>query len=568
MNIINEKTNVCDIYNFVNKVTGIDSDSSSPSDIWFVKFINNTFYKSEKDKIENGFLKIFLEYTSLPSHYRFKNTLKGLNYELDVYKGIIRPLIDYNICPNFIKYLASGKNCTYKNLLNILENNLYDSKKSKNHFTSKTIKELLNRNINCIEDLCKDRLSIDNDKDLMLGNITDPSINFRYNMILNEQIPSNSVKFNSFLDKNIKKGILFLLPVIFQIFTACYSMSLSKMVHNDLHAGNVFIEELKKEEVLEYNINSKKYKIKTKYKAFVYDFDRSYAESLGDNESLTDRVCDDNSQCNTFIDNKDILKILCYIIQYAEENNIDTTILLKIITNNKKNTNTLLNNYKKGCFFELIKSYEQNDFFIKFNTSETIVEKLGKQLKQSKDKVTLENIFVLNKEFFYSDGSINVKKYEQIYNETIDSSSKTKNNKECNNDQIRNPETGRCVLKRSPLGKKILQKMGETPERKESTREPRNKAKKECNNDQIRNPVTGRCVLKRSPLGKKIIAASNKKSSSKKKEVPKYKECKPCRKDQIRNPETGRCVLKRSPLGKKILAGTKSKGSSKKKLIK
>ena len=38
-------------------------------------------------------------------------------------------------------------------------------------------------------------------------------------------------------------------------------------------------------------------------------------------------------------------------------------------------------------------------------------------------------------------------------------SPKKKKQKPCDSDQIRNPETGRCVLKRSPLGKKILEKM-------------------------------------------------------------------------------------------------------------
>ena len=39
-------------------------------------------------------------------------------------------------------------------------------------------------------------------------------------------------------------------------------------------------------------------------------------------------------------------------------------------------------------------------------------------------------------------------------------SPKKKKQKPCDSDQIRNPGTGRCVLKRSPLGKKILEKMG------------------------------------------------------------------------------------------------------------
>jgi hypothetical protein len=594
MNIIDENTNVCEINKFINKVYGINSDSSSPTDIWLVKFNKDVKYKNTK--IKNGFLKIFLEYTSLPSDYDYKNTLKGLNYELDVYKDVIRPLIDYNICPNFVKYLASGKKCTYENLLNILKNNL-------SNFDIDKIKLLLNRNLNCIYDLCSSRLSIDNDTDIIDDDKIRPSDSFRYNMILNEQIPKGSIKFTNFLRNNNNQKMPFFLPIIFQIFTACYAMSLSKMVHNDLHSGNIFIEQLDKEDVFEYCINNNRYKIKTKYKVFLYDFDRSYVERFGDNEFLTYTVCNNNSQCNIYIENKDILKILCYINSRLDSNN-NISMLLSTITDNKEKLGELLNEYRYSCFFEEIDS-DNISFFKNFNSSETIVENIGKMLTLSKQKVKKENIYVLNKEFFNTNGSINVKKYEKIYNDTLnntDSKSKepkakkpkeAKEQKPCNSDQIRNPATGRCVLKRSPLGKKILAEMGEgkdkdASKKKESNREPRKKEakpkeQKPCNSDQIRNPATGRCVLKRSPLGKKILAemgegkdkdASKKKESnreSRKKEA-KPKEQKPCNSDQIRNPVTGRCVLKRSPLGKKILAemgeGSKSKKTDKIKVKK
>ena len=35
-----------------------------------------------------------------------------------------------------------------------------------------------------------------------------------------------------------------------------------------------------------------------------------------------------------------------------------------------------------------------------------------------------------------------------------------KKQKACRSDQIRNPETGRCVLKSSPKGKQIMKSMG------------------------------------------------------------------------------------------------------------
>ena len=595
MSYIDENTDVCDIGKFINKVSGIESDSASPTDIWFINFNKNTFYKNKNNKIVNGFLKIFIEYTSLPPlnssdkiskirHQDNINTLKGLNYELDVYKDVIRPLIDYNICPNFIKYLASGKKCSYDNLLNILKDNLYSNGKK---ISLDRIKELLNRNINSILKFSSFRKAIDN-VFIDFNDLVDDVPNLKYNMILNEQIPPNSLKFKDFYEKHLstKAGIKILTSVLFQIFTACYAMSLSKTVHNDLHPGNIFIEELKNPEVVEYCINNKKYKIKIKYKAYIYDFDRSYSERFGDNYMLSD-LCDITSQCNIYIENKDILKIVCYLVfkfRKKKKQNLLLDIINLLVPYDDKdkaeyNIKLLLNEYQDGCFFESLGEDGQIDFFKKFNSSEKIVEKIANNLELTKEKVKQKNIFVLNKDFFNYNGTINLDKYKKIYKETINKDEddnyekedekedekkyepKTKEPKPCNSYQIRNPATGRCVLKRSPLGKKILKEMGASAGISKKESSGRRKSipksiprKKECNPDQIRNPATGRCVLKRSPLGKKILKEMGGGSGSKKKSVPKtVPRKKECNADQIRNPATGRCVLKRSPLGKKIM---------------
>jgi len=158
--------------------------------------------------------------------------------------------------------------------------------------------------------------------------------------------------------------------------------------------------------------------------------------------------------------------------------------------------------------------------------------------------------------------------------------------KPCNSDQIRNPKTGRCVLKTSPLGKKIMKEMGGGSRRASSRRASSRRAssrrassrrassrrassvkkgRKACNKDQIRNPKTGRCVLKTSPLGKKIMKerkgsrrsssrrASSRKYSSHRASSPSFK----CKKNQILNPKTGRCVLKSGKIGQEILKNRK-----------
>ena len=89
--------------------------------------------------------------------------------------------------------------------------------------------------------------------------------------------------------------------------------------------------------------------------------------------------------------------------------------------------------------------------------------------------------------------------------------------------------------------------------------------KKECNEDQIRNPKTGRCVKKSGKIGKSLLKISNistkntrkshssKDGSSYKPKVQSSAGKKICSEDQIRNPKTGRCVKKSGRIGRKLI---------------
>ena len=73
-------------------------------------------------------------------------------------------------------------------------------------------------------------------------------------------------------------------------------------------------------------------------------------------------------------------------------------------------------------------------------------------------------------------------------------------NKKCSEKKICNPKTGRCVLRRGRIGKKLAKV---SPRRK-------------CSDDKIYNPKTGRCVLRRGIIGKKLLQKNPKKKSRRK----------------------------------------------------
>lgn len=82
------------------------------------------------------------------------------------------------------------------------------------------------------------------------------------------------------------------------------------------------------------------------------------------------------------------------------------------------------------------------------------------------------------------------------------------------------------------------------------------KKRKPCKNTHIRNPKTGRCVLRDGKIGRKVLGLK-----------PKPRTKKPCRPDQIRNPVTGRCVKKTGAIGRKILADKKKPVRKQRKIL-
>uniref|UniRef100_A0A6C0BQ86 Uncharacterized protein n=1 Tax=viral metagenome TaxID=1070528 RepID=A0A6C0BQ86_9ZZZZ len=96
---LHDLSNICDIWLCATKVQDIKSESGSPSIQFLVDFKPNVNYMNIP--IERGFLKVF---PSIPT----SKMIQGLQYEIKVYRDVVSPLVNYNVCPNFIRYLASG----------------------------------------------------------------------------------------------------------------------------------------------------------------------------------------------------------------------------------------------------------------------------------------------------------------------------------------------------------------------------------------------------------------------------------------------------------------------------
>lgn len=120
-------------------------------------------------------------------------------------------------------------------------------------------------------------------------------------------------------------------------------------------------------------------------------------------------------------------------------------------------------------------------------------------------------------------------------------------NKLCKPSEIMNPMTGKCVSRKSKLGKSIIEL---SP----------------CKPHQYVHPVTGKCVAiegkspakkAKSPAKKAKSPTKKAKSPAKKAKSPAKKETKKCKAGEIMNPASGRCVSKKGKIGQS-LAGKKS----------
>jgi hypothetical protein len=174
------------------------------------------------------------------------------------------------------------------------------------------------------------------------------------------------------------------------------------MTHNDLHLGNIVIEEKPEIEKITYVINDKKYTIYTKFKVYIFDFDRSYCLNLGSNKINTDT--------NIFIDNIDIVELLCEVSNYIN-NPLYLCGIANIISKNISIAEHISKNSLKKCNL-------RSDIH-KYNSSIEILENLSTYLPTINYKRKIkEYIYVCNERAFI-DGLFDPILQKELYENTL-----------------------------------------------------------------------------------------------------------------------------------------------------
>lgn len=419
---LQEFNDACKMGECVSGVTGLKSNTESPTDSWLIKYKNNTRY--DNISITKGFIKWWIDPVTLLHTNKDDiskltiQILNGLDYEINVYKDVIRILIDYNICPNFVRYLGSSKRCKIVDLGKILLGKTKDT--NGDILTETQIQKNLVRNLTYMVNLIKGRPSINNLKEEKFeGNIIEPSDKWEYNFLVNTPTEPGTIESGEFFTKYMEheKPIL---QLIFQVIAACYAMYLSKMSHNDMHLGNIWVTPVDKTVI--YLYDEQIYGFKSLIDVKVYDFDRSYVKAFGDNKILTPHLANYN-QTNSLIDNRDMIKFLGDVYTISSSK-IKDIILNIVLQNRYYQNNTIILKVdkilKSGYTLDVNKlPLPENDYKTLFKTPEEILSGFGNKIKDF-DRISdirtinKDDIFICNKSIFNQNGRVIIDKKTDI----------------------------------------------------------------------------------------------------------------------------------------------------------
>jgi len=415
MTFINfDEISLCtDLVHYVDRINGLSSNSASPTDTWILTFKPEAPIYHRYKKIDDCFFKIFIDTSKykLNPDYEYLNQLEGLSYERDVYSDVIYPLIQNNVCSNFVKYLSSGC-CTYDNLLNLLNSNGRNNEKK------------LLRNISYMYENGTDRPSITSN---LLGRPLSPSFcelakNLDYWILCTKNMTKPKFLYNLLNDRSLTTQSL--LELMFQIAISCHVMSLSHTTHNDLHYKNIFVETSSSANTYKYIIGENEndfdeYIITSKYNTYIYDFDRAYVENIGENPLLEGWACDDYYQCNKYIDNKDIVFILSQIYEESMNNDIKNFII-EIVKKNDTITNRII---KEKLNMAINHSLPSEHYERYFNNTLEILKNIHAfykvEITSEPEPIEKENIFLCLESFFDRNGRFMENRCKDAYDRIV-----------------------------------------------------------------------------------------------------------------------------------------------------
>lgn len=224
---------------------------------------------------------------------------KGLKYEKCVYSFITENIIKPgNISPNFIPLIAA-KSCPLGFMIPFFKIGNKDDSKGLSQEKVYFFRELA-------------------------GIVPGIKLNF---MITGTTIDSTRLKSLEDMMPFFEINLEAFEPVLFQVVYSLAVMEFFGIVHNDLHFGNIMIQELTDKVCMRFKIGTKTVDICTQYIVKFFDWDRGYIRDLGDNLVL--QRFSNVHQVNNTRTKQDFSQFLCGLSFYR---NIWTLVTTKFLT--------------------------------------------------------------------------------------------------------------------------------------------------------------------------------------------------------------------------------------------
>ena len=265
---LSEKSDLREMHRCIESIKGQASNSASATDTWVCELKDGTTFLGEI--CTHTFMKIGFK--------NKKTKSRGLDYELNVYLFIIAPLLARDISPNFLRPQLASRQVSFDDLKNALDVGLKRKPAAQRYAN-------LERNLKFMNEEKDDRPAIDDDVPFPGRGVTivDRALYNHSEFIAIATEYTKVTTYRDWLSKHHSSNSRLL--VLLQIFITLHTMQLCKLMHNDLHARNIFIKELARPINLVYVIDAgSPISIKTRYLVMIYDFDRATCpEVLGPN---------------------------------------------------------------------------------------------------------------------------------------------------------------------------------------------------------------------------------------------------------------------------------------------
>lgn len=227
---------------------------------------------------ENVSLKIF---SDDKWDYKHEKLYNSLLYEVYVYRYVIDNILKNEYSPNFVPYLGYSV---------------------------------------CSSDTVQ-KLGLDN------------AYSSDMNILMTKRI-IDSTTWGNFIKEESYDTIL---SVFFQLVYSLAVMGQFRLIHNDIHYGNILVKKLKHPVKMLFSSGKQSWVIKTKYIPYIFDWDRSYTEILGNNPINDTKICLEKNICNRFSSKFDLFVLLCTSLYSCSEFSAFKQ-LLKVILGMDKET--------------------------------------------------------------------------------------------------------------------------------------------------------------------------------------------------------------------------------------